>query len=78
MTLDTARDELASAILRAVQKRGRPNSFSCAELEVFFGGPSPTLAGRIGRRHLPSLRVVLARRNFAYPPTYADGRFDVP
>jgi hypothetical protein len=48
-TLHVAADELANAIMCAIREHGQPNAFSPGELARLYGGPSPLLAGRIGR-----------------------------
>lgn len=77
MTLESARNALADAIVRACKEHGRPNSFGCRELEE-YGGPPAMLAGRIGRRYSGSLFDALGgREGFGSPPIYRDRKFFV-
>lgn len=52
VTLDQHAAILIAAIRRAVAEHGAPNSFSFGELHLFYGGPSPGVAGRAAREWL--------------------------
>ncbi len=79
--LERATDMLASAMKKAVAEHGRPNSFSCKELAQTYGGPSPLMAGKIGRHYKTalwrSLGGVEPRETWGSRPEYKDGRFYV-
>ncbi len=49
MTIDEAIPKLARALQHAADEHGRPNTFSCGELQTLHGGPPAILAGRIGK-----------------------------
>jgi hypothetical protein len=72
-TMLDARIELARAIRRASEEHGRPNSFSPGELRLLYGGPSPLLAGRIGRRYIVQLWKLLGgHEGWGSCPVYAE------
>lgn len=66
MSLEQARDSLAAALLRAGNEHGTPNGFGCGELHRLYGGPGPTLAGKIGRRFLRALRDDMGIEHITY------------
>lgn len=71
-------DSLASALRKACDEHGRPNSYMPSELHSHHGGPSPLLIGKIGRYCIVELwRALGGREGFGSCPVYRDRRFFV-
>jgi hypothetical protein len=72
-------DELAVAMRRATEKRGRPCTLTLAELWT-HGGPLPPVIEQIGTEFPLRLRLWRAlggREGWGSLPAYGDGRFAV-
>ncbi len=75
-----ATHKLAQAIKRASEEHGRPNTFGAGELETLYGGPSATLAGKVGAnldRRYALWQCLGGRDGWGSCPTYSGGRFAV-
>jgi hypothetical protein len=75
MRLNEAAGKLAMALKRAIGEHGTPNSFGCQELEILYGGPPTTLAGRVANR--PVLLQTVRNLTEQSTLTYTDRRFHV-
>lgn len=50
-------ERLRAALQRAAREHGTPNGFSGRELAMYYGGPPPAAAARIGRDCLMGLAL---------------------
>ena len=65
---------LASALVRATDAHGAPNTFGCAELEREFRAPVATRSGLIGRQHLAPLQSAVRDHGATFVVTYTSKR----
>jgi hypothetical protein len=78
-TFEAAVPQLVSALRRAAEEHGRPNTFGAGELRE-YGGPPAMIAGRIGKRFDLMQRVWALlghREGWGSCPRYDKGRFAV-
>ncbi len=79
MRMSEAIEKLADALKKASEEHTRPNTFGCTEL-IEYGGPPPTLAGRIGSefRYREKVWELLGHREgWGSCPAYSGGRWAV-
>lgn len=78
-TLFDAAQKLAQALRKATDQHGRPNTFSCGEMEV-YGGPPAMVSGRVGARFVLRARLHAAlggTAKWGSATTYSKGRWAV-